>query len=791
MSEKFCNFAAEIGILCDMTREVDFNVSARTAKLIGLENFANAEGAIVELIKNAYDADSSSCVVIFDQPEDKSKSCLYIIDNGSGMTDEIIQKHWMTIGTDDKLLNALSQKKSRVKSGAKGIGRFALNRLGRKTDMWTFPENGEGNGFLWSVNWRDLEQANVLSDFHAKLSDFTLDEWRIEAEERGLNAVEAFSQISSDTFHGTILCISELNDDWGTAERNSLQNNLEMLIPEHMESVFSIYLNSIQDLEWGGKINPAAYEDFDYKIVAHYKGGRTIYVEIERNELNVSMLETKYADVFKRKAMKEYPYRLEDMHAGIIHKDLQINSGIADESLALVGSFDFTFFYVKNTLKDDADSNGAQKYPYNGIDAAIRKQWLRKFGGVRIFRDDFRVRPYGENGNDWLGLGRRQAQSPGGVGQKMGGYRIRPNQIAGVVSISRLQNVAFEDKSSREGIQENATFELFKNLLLNIIEVFEEDRNTIMYNLSELYREQHPVMDKADKIAKRETQKSDEKTNDRQETELETLAQGYTNLKNEIRDKDAEIAMLRGLASMGISVATYTHELRSVMERLLSRTETLRTTMHQYLPEDELQDVIKFENPYYQLELMHGEDEKMYNWLRYSLNSIQRSKRDRKDIDLVSYLKGVEVAWKSALNKRHIDINASSVGVKSAVISGLEIDLDSIFNNFVANSVASLINTDVTPKEIAITLKVDHDRAIIDFIDNGHGLADEYRKNPDVIFNAFETSAVDKNGNKIGTGMGLYIVKGIVSSYSDADVSLLSMNQGFGIRVILKLKENK
>lgn len=785
MCEKFCNFVAEIGIVCGMTREVDFNVSARTAKLIGLENFANAEGAIVELIKNAYDADSGSCVVIFDQPEDKSQSCLYIVDNGSGMTDEVIQKHWMTIGTDDKLVNALSAGKSRVKSGAKGIGRFALNRLGRKTDMWTFPEKGNGNGFLWSVNWQDLERANVLSDFHAKLTDVTLDEWKLEAEKRGLSAVEAFQQLSSEPFHGTILCISELNDVWSDAELNSLQGNLQMLIPEHMESVFSIYLYSLQDLEWAGKINPAAYEDFDYKIVAHYEKGRTIHVEIERNELNVSMLETKYADVFKRKAMKEYPYRLEDIRAKKIQRELVVSSGIADDALELVGAFDFTFFYVKNTQKDDKDSNSAQKYPYNGIDAVARKRWLKKFGGVRIFRDDFRVRPYGENGNDWLGLGSRQAQSPGGAGQKMGGYRIRPNQIAGVVSISRLHNIAFEDKSSREGIQENATFELFKNLLLDIIGIFEEDRNTIMYNLSELYRGQHPKMDKADDIAKKNAGK---KTEDGQESEIGTLAEGYNNLKIELQDKDAEIAMLRGLASMGISVATYTHELRSVMERLLSRTSSLRAIMLQYLPEESFKDVNKYENPYYDLELMHGEDEKLYNWLQYSLNSIQRSKRDRKDIDLVSYLKGVVVAWKSALNKRNIAIEASAPGVTSAIMVGLEIDLDSIFNNFVANSVASLINTDVSPKKIIITLSLDHDRAIIEFVDNGRGLADEYKRNPDVIFNAFETSAVDKNGNKIGTGMGLYIVKGIISSYPDADVSLMQLPQGFGIKVIIKLK---
>ena len=108
--------------------KIPFAISARTAHLIGMENFANAEGAIVELVKNAYDADAETCVVVADIREDKAKSKLFIIDNGSGMTDEIIVKHWMTIGTDDKLLNARSSSKKRVKSGAKGIGRFALNR---------------------------------------------------------------------------------------------------------------------------------------------------------------------------------------------------------------------------------------------------------------------------------------------------------------------------------------------------------------------------------------------------------------------------------------------------------------------------------------------------------------------------------------------------------------------------------------------------------------------------------------------------------------------------------------
>lgn len=93
--------------------KIPFAISARTAHLIGLENFSNAEGAIVELVKNAYDADADTCVIVIDIHSSKLESKIYIIDNGSGMTSDIITKHWMTIGTNDKLLNAQSTKKKK------------------------------------------------------------------------------------------------------------------------------------------------------------------------------------------------------------------------------------------------------------------------------------------------------------------------------------------------------------------------------------------------------------------------------------------------------------------------------------------------------------------------------------------------------------------------------------------------------------------------------------------------------------------------------------------------------
>ncbi|MCP4699526.1 MAG: hypothetical protein GY862_22160 [Gammaproteobacteria bacterium] len=95
----------------------------------------DAEGAIVELVKNSYDADARNCIIIFKNHGAYSHNpSLYIIDNGIGMTREIIKNHWMKIGTDNKLQNFQSGK--RVKSGAKGIGRFALDRLGVPAEMF-------------------------------------------------------------------------------------------------------------------------------------------------------------------------------------------------------------------------------------------------------------------------------------------------------------------------------------------------------------------------------------------------------------------------------------------------------------------------------------------------------------------------------------------------------------------------------------------------------------------------------------------------------------------------------
>lgn len=776
-------------------RKLYFNVTARTAKLIGLENFANAEGAIIELVKNSYDADSPFCAVVFDIREQMEYSSVYIIDCGCGMDDKVIENQWMTIGTDDKLINSFSIASGRVKSGAKGIGRFALNRIGKESEMLTFPTDSH-IGYDWSIDWSAFDQmGSTLSDVGATLQEIEHNIFVDKIEDFGIQKIETIrNEICRESYHGTILKIRNLNDIWDENSLSQLYSSLEILIPSHLANNFELYLYTLSDPTKFGRVNKVDYDDFDYKVSAYYEGNasRKIAVKLQRKELNLSLLETSYAGVFNIPAMKEYPYRLEDFKRLYVEKEITISESIPEESLRKIGGFEFLFYFIKNTIKDDTDANAIKKYPYNNINSTLRRNWLKKFRGVKIYRDEFRVRPYGEPSNDWLRLGERQSQSPGGAGQKMGGYRIRPNQISGSVFISRFENKVFEDKSSREGIMENEEFNLFQNLLKLVIEVFERDRNTIMYSLSTYYKFLHKDEERARDIS--EEIKRQEKTKEGSgATENERiLAEGYSSLENELSEKEAEIRMLRSLASSGIAVASFTHELQSLSKILIPRTDLLKGAMQAFVPEELANAKNKFENPYYLLHLIREDDIKLHQWLNYSLNAIRRNKRDQRNVNMPEYFTGFINSWLNSLKQKNIDIEIiQQETTETPYFYGYEMDLDSIFNNLVTNSVTSLLRTEEANKKIWLKWRIENSFLKIEFLDNGLGLASEYREHPDVIFDAFETSSKDKNGNKSGTGMGLFIVKGIIDSYADSSIFFMPVQKGFGMEIILKIKGNE
>jgi signal transduction histidine kinase len=801
---------------------IPFTVSARTAKLIGMENFSNASGAIIELVKNAYDADSKACIIVFHKVEDRPQTStipsseenlnrqenspkksqnynIYIIDNGSGMTDVVLKNQWMTIGTDDKLINYESDKK-RIKTGAKGIGRFALNRLGKIAELFTVPEKSENPsmGYSWKVDWENFDKPGiVINDVKAELN--VIPSLSIKDT---LNSIfsknqKILNEIKKLSFkHGTIIKITSLNDIWDDNSINKIYSDLELLIPSKEQPFFEIYFYSSEKDDGFGLVPTAYYDDYDYMVKAHYLSdeNKTINIEITRNELDVRRLSNEFRGVFEVEKMKTYPYRLRDFKEKTIHMTQSLNEfkgfseNVDQELLEKIGEFSFTFYFVKNSISDEKKDSDLQKYPYKEIISANRKAWLKKFGGIKIFRDDFRVRPYGENGDDWLLLGERQAQSPGGAGQRLGGYRIRPNQISGTIMISRINNELFQDKSGREGLQETPAFGLFKNILIEIIHKFEEDRNTIMFCLSELYKKTYKedIGQKAKDIS--EKINKGRKTSEDPKEQLEILARGYSELKDELEDKDEEIRLLRNLASTGLIISSFAHELDNIRIRLNSRAEFLSENLKQYISEKEVKNIPRQENPYYMVQIIQKEDIKLKHWLNYSINSLRSDKRKRKNIDINTYFQEFKSIWNGVLSERQINLELKNLITDKYSFRGFEIDLDSIFNNLLSNSIYALSKINDN-KKISIKYSLCNEFIEIVFRDNGKGLSQEYHKNPNVIFNSFETSKKDNVGKTVGTGLGLYIVKSVIEQYKDAFVNIVEYKQGFTLKIGLKIKE--
>jgi len=791
--------------------KLPFTVSARTAKLIGQENFANAEGAIIELVKNAYDADAKNCIIIFDI----IKNNIYIIDNGTGMTQNVIENEWMTIGTNNKKKNHTS-KTGRVKSGAKGIGRFALDRLGSKSTMYTFPEKIHEK-IIWKVDWNKFNNENLkIHDVKANIRNFcnlNIKEFILNKFGKYKNIQRYIQEYNNNLWsQGTILKIENIKDTWDEDVLNVLFKNLEVLRPPvEQKNDFNIHLYSTDSEEYG-EIKSIPYDDYDYKLNLHYLGNnkREVEIVLRRNELEINKLQKEFKEIFDSDDMKHENFTLESFNKDELKYktsllDFKGYSNIDEKLLESIGAFEFTFYYIKNT-----EPNKKEIYPYKSINTSVRRAWLKKYSGIKIFRDGFRVRPYGENGNDWLSLGERQGLSPAGAGQNKTGFRVRPNQISGTINISRLTNLSFNDKSGREGFQENETFELFKNILLDFINIFEKDRNIIMHSLYRLNKEKQDIKEKArieaerirreqeterikkeaEEKAKNNIQVKDDISNEekKQKEKDELFATATETYEQELKDKNEEIRLLRSLASVGLTISSFAHEVKSLRSRLIPRNEHLINELRKYIDEDNLNNIQEEENPFYMLKLNLKEDIKLKHWLDYSLNSLKRDKRERKNINIFDYFKSFEDTWEKALERRKIKLNINTKRDSTHMIRAFEVDLDIIFNNFLSNSISAYKGIPRrVQKRVSIDWNQNKDFIEITFSDNGIGLPVEYKKNPNEIFEFNETSKRDQKGNIIGTGLGLYLVKTIIEEYKSASVKLLNIDNGFSVKIILPL----
>src|SRR5205085_2354735 len=141
-----------------------FTVDSALLAELGEKLVESAHVALVELVKNSYDADATKVTVSL-KPQSRGGPEIEVSDNGSGMTFEEIEKYWMRIATTHKRKNDLSPRYGRPRTGSKGIGRFSCRRLGEKLRLTSVAALGKNRFQRTDVlfNWPDFVPGTEIS----------------------------------------------------------------------------------------------------------------------------------------------------------------------------------------------------------------------------------------------------------------------------------------------------------------------------------------------------------------------------------------------------------------------------------------------------------------------------------------------------------------------------------------------------------------------------------------------------------------------------------------------------
>ena len=822
-------------------QQIPFKVSAKAARLIGRESVSNAEGAIGELVKNTYDADATACAILFvnryeSTPETLSKSDyewvfqinanvanyynlekdpkekytlenpqnpdeteelqdiisnffdMWIVDNGSGMSSQVIVDNWMVIGTDYKEKNIISDA-GRTRTGAKGIGRFALDRLGAKCELYSFEKTNDA--VHWEVDWDSFDgSSKTLDEVTAQLdnvkNDFSI----------ALSKIPFFlrSKIEDSHFEkretGTFIRISHLRDDWQKLHFEKLERALSALIPPLEQKPLNIFLHS--------KTNPGRYfsiespllDDYDYRIDAKFTGEQVKF-KIHRKELVPYEINLK---VFERKDMEEKKFQKASFEKGVVSYDKsladlfgKINAPTL-ESFKGVGKFSFSLLFFKRSIPGKRDR---AIYPYRDFRGGQRKAWLDKYAGIKIYRDNFAVRPYGEVDSrafDWLSLGQRVAANPAPSSRK--GWRVSPQNLAGTINISRVTNPGLYDQLTREGMIENTIFGCFKSLLLRIIQEFEDDRSHIHYNLNEIFKidnEPERKISKGVETAERVVKSPEKATKE----DAQALAEALVAQSEAMQELREEQAMMRSLATLGTVLVSFSHEMGQLQSTMGSRSEELMGILESYIgPNDHDPDRSPF-HPYVILEDWADDDKKVKQWFSFALTSVKANKRRREWIKLVKHMEQVKLTWLGFLEPRMISVQIGYEDGFDPEILAFPIDLESIFNNLLLNSVEAFTSSKHSGKRHININLVDQDFSTVKIVykDNGPGV-DPSIKPIRKIFDYNVTTKKDEKNKLVGTGLGMWILDTVVREYGGSAKAFgPSKDYGFKMEIYLPVRE--
>ncbi len=357
-----------------MTQKLDFKISSGLKNIIGKELITDDHIAVFEMVKNSFDANAHNVQIIFEKIKNPNKndSKIIIIDDGIGMSYKKLNDKWLFVGYSEKSKAGKIAKTYRDKlkagkrifAGYKGIGRFSADRLGANLSLFTKEKNKKPIHRL-DVDWKKFEvnekekfdNIDVLYSKSNKLPDEI--------------PIENFKQ-------GTILEISLLNSNWNYAKLLKLKRHLQRLVnpaPLSYTSDFQIELQADEFVDEDSKKIKKnrpfeAINGIIKNIVFEKLGIKTarINCEVSKTSITTTIID-KDKFVFKLKEKNTFD-ELEDIKIHI--------------------------FYLNRKAKETFTKT-------MGI-------MPKDFGSIFLYKNGFRIQPYGEIGDDWLELLNRKLQ---------------------------------------------------------------------------------------------------------------------------------------------------------------------------------------------------------------------------------------------------------------------------------------------------------------------------------------------------------------------------------------------
>ena len=694
------------------------SIDAAHLKNIGEHSVSNHIQAILELVKNAYDADSEHCTVtfhgtrFFNSPLKIEK--ITIEDDGIGMTYDDLKSKWLRLGTDYKKRATQSPLYDRRVSGEKGMGHYSAQRLGEKIKVVS-------NSFMYKGRPRSEHENETL----ALSMDWLKYESGKEFNEIG-NVLE-FQNREDENKHGARLEITELKDKWTYNDIEKVRLNLGnlMLPPE---------------LRVGKK------EEFLPEL-------KTVGFELENSIVESNLLKLAPWKIESRLRDSKAYYTITKPGKKIDGERIVLKKDSIPMGEAKCGKADFIlcWFYDR-----------PQKWARGVMKPRILGDLVKQNCGIKIYMDGVRIMPYGERGNDWVELEKRKVRRYGG--------KLRNETVVGFVKLSHENNKNIKETTSRQALVENNAFITLKNrFVLETIEELETFRES--YDIDEKEREKKiHVTEKTQNEIEHLTNYMEDLAIPESKKKIATTKLSQISklvLKQRTESEESEdnltsnLELYRNLSTVGLQALAFNHELMDPLSRtnqwlklMKKRKDNLTLKQKNVMLDDCLNNIQT---------IMH--------WAQYIrefatlLSGSEGVKKKREPLDIKQCLDQLQNGFSNVFTTFNIDFRKSITGELPKFYFN-RASLESIFINLITNSIKSLRRVD-RKRVIKIEISKTSGNLKIRFTDNGLGVKDE---NYNRIFRPFFTTYTKTTDT--GTGMGLTIVKEIVEDDYQGTIKL-------------------